>query len=112
MGTKTNGRELKEFWQLEEPWWPKDSWVEGDGYIVNGVEVEDSFEPSNCADTDQITIVCGTIVDQNDKEVDLNTQFRKWRKSLKTRTVMVEIDIDKMDGLKEAVKGLKGKVLE
>ena len=30
MATKTNGKELKEFWNLSEPWWLKDGWVEGD----------------------------------------------------------------------------------
>lgn len=112
MATKTNGRELKQFWELGEPWWPKDGWVEGDSYIVNGKEVDECFEPGNCNDDDQITIVCGVMVDQFEAELDLNTQFRKWRKSLTTRAVVVEVAIEKMDELKTAVKALKGKILE
>uniref|UniRef100_A0AAU6W0A8 Uncharacterized protein n=1 Tax=Pseudomonas phage Nican01 TaxID=3138540 RepID=A0AAU6W0A8_9CAUD len=112
MATKTNGKELKEFWNLGEPWWLKDGWVEGDSYTVNGVEMDDTFEPGSCADTDQITIVSGVIVDAvSERELDLNSQFRKWRKSLTTTTVLVEIDLDKLDDLKTHVKSLKGKIV-
>lgn len=112
MATKTNGKELKEFWNLGEPWWLKEGWVEGDSYTVNGVEMDETFEPGECADTDQITIVSGVIVDaSNDKELDLNAQFRKWRKSLTTTTILVEIANDKLDALKVHVKSLGGKVV-
>lgn len=113
MATKTNGKELKTFWQLEEPWWPAEGFVEGDSYMVNGKEEGDSWEPLCAADTDQITILSGIICDATGEqgELDLNTQFRKWRKSLTTTTVLVEINLDKVDELKTHVKALKGKVL-
>jgi hypothetical protein len=113
MATKTNGKELKEFWELGEPWWPKDGFVEGDSYTVNGAQTDDSFEPGSCADTDQITIIAGCICDatSTDDGRDLQTVFRKWRKSLTTTTVLIEIDLDKLDDLKTHVKSLKGKIL-
>lgn len=112
MATKTNGKELKEFWNLSEPWWLKDGWVEGDSYTVNGVEMDESFEPGSAEDTDQITIVSGVIVDAtSERELDLNTQFRKWRKSLNTTTVVVEVANDKLDALKFHVKSLGGKIV-
>lgn len=113
MATKTNGKELKQFWNLEEPWWPTDGFVEGDQYIVNGETKDDSWEPLSAADTDQITIVCGVICDATGEgeEKDLNSVFRKWRKSLTTTTVLVEIDLDKLDDLKTHVKALKGKIV-
>lgn len=113
MATKTNGKELKAFWNLEEPWWPEDGFVEGDSYMVNGKEQGDSWEPLSAADTDQITILSGVICDARgeDSDLDLNTQFRKWRKSLTTTTVLVEIPLDKLDDLKTSVKALKGKIV-
>ena len=113
MATKTNGKELKEFWNLEEPWWPTDGFVEGDQYIVNGETKEDDWEPLSAADTDQITIVSGVICDATGEkeDKDLSAVFRRWRKSLKTVAVLVEIDLDKLDDLKAHVKTLKGKIL-
>lgn len=112
MSTKTNGAELKAFWQLSEPWWLKDGWVEGDSYILNGEQMDDCFDPSCCEDSDVIVICSGVIVDQaGEKELDLQSQFRKWRRSLSTRTFLVEIPIGSEDELKAALKALKGKVV-
>ena len=112
MTTKTNGKELKQFWALEEPWWPKDGWVEGDTYTVNGVERDDNFDPGLCEDTDKIVITSGDIVDRRGENfTSLQSTFRKWRKSLTTTTVLVEIDLDKLDALKAHVKSLKGKIV-
>lgn len=113
MKTKTNGAELKAFWELGEPWWPKDGFVEGDCYMVNGIEKDDSWEPSSSADTDQITILDGCICDATgqDEGIDLQSVFRKWRKSLTTVSVVVEIDRESVEYLKEEVKKLGGKVI-
>lgn len=112
MKTKTSGKELKAFWNMGEPWWLKDGWVEGDSYLVNGEEVGDHFEPGSCEDTDKITILSGVIVDiTGEKELDLSVQFRKWRKSLTITTVVVEISPDKLSELKAHVKSLGGKIL-
>ena len=74
--------------------------------------MDESFEPGSAEDTDQITIVSGVIVDAtSERELDLNTQFRKWRKSLTTTTVLVEIANDKLDTLKFHVKSLGGKIV-
>lgn len=112
MATKTTGAELKTFWELSEPWWLKDGWVEGDSYVVNGQEMDDCFDPSCCEDQDVIVIHSGVIVDQlGEKELDLQTQFRKWRKSLTSRIYSVEIPIEAEQELKAAIKVLKGRVL-
>lgn len=113
MKTKTNGAELKAFWELSEPWWPKDGFVEGDCYMVNDVEKDDSWEPSSAADTDQITILSGCICDATGKDegIDLQSVFRKWRKSLTTRKLLVEIDIEHEEEIRYCVKRFGGKVI-
>lgn len=113
MKTKTNGAELKAFWNLCEPWWPKDGFVEGDSYTVNGESKDDSFDPSCCDDNDIITILDGCICDATgqDEGIDLQTVFRKWRKSLTTVSVVVEIDRESVDYLKDEVKKLGGKII-
>lgn len=111
MRTKTNGRELKHFWQQGSPWWLDDGWVEGDAYVVNGQEMDDNFDPSEAGDADSITILSGVIVDSHgEKEIDLQTSFRMWRKSLTTLTVVVEIPADKLEDLKDRLKSLGGKL--
>lgn len=113
MKTKTNGAELKAFWELGEPWWPKDGFVEGDSYTVNGVEKDDSWEPSSAADTDQITILDGCICDATgqDEGIDLQSVFRKWRKSLTVVRVMVEIDRDELEAFKREMASYGAKII-
>lgn len=111
--TKTNGKELKTFWELSEPWWPKDGFVDGDSYNVNGVVMGDEFEPGQCADTDQITILSGVICSScsDDEGKDLQNIFKKWRKSLTTRTLLVEVDVENLDEVIYGIKRGKGKII-
>lgn len=112
--TKTNGFELKKFWGTSEPWWPKDGFVDGDSYIVNGIEVGEEFEPDLCADGDLIVInggvICSNEIDDFGK--DLEATFRKWRKSLTTATVIIEVDLTKQDELKETLKKFGAKIIK
>jgi hypothetical protein len=111
--TKTNGKELKQFWNEGEPWWPKDGFVEGDCYVVNDEEKDDSWEPLSAADTDQITIIAGCICDGTgtDEGRDLQTVFRKWRKSLTTRILLVEVAAENLDEVIYGIKRGKGKII-
>ncbi|MEG0063012.1 MAG: hypothetical protein RR740_00265 [Pseudomonas sp.] len=113
MKTKTTGSELKAFWGLGDPWWPVDGFVDGDAYIVNGNTMGDEFEPGLCADTDQITIIAGVIASNahDDEGKDLQVVFRKWRKSLSTVQVIVELPKDDLEAFKKLMAQSKIKVI-
>lgn len=112
MATKTNGKELKEFWASEEPWWPKGGYVNDDYYIVNGVESGEDFELSGAEDTDQITIMSGAIFSEGDEDdKDLQATFKKWRKSLTRVSVLIEVPRDQVEALSAAVKSIGGKIV-
>lgn len=110
---KTNGKELKTFWELGEPWWPKDGFVDGDSYKVNGITMGDEFEPNCSSDTDQITILSGYIYggDMDDEGKSLTNAFKKWRKSLTMVQVVVEIHKDELPAFKREMSSYGAKIV-
>lgn len=112
MPVKTTGKVLKQFWLLEEPWWPKDGWVDDDEYTVNDVTQGEGFEPAQCQDTDLVTIVGGTIYsDKSDKTKCLVKTFKKWLKTQTTVTVVLEMHKDDWVSLQTQLPTYGAKVI-
>lgn len=103
---KINGAEFKA-WQAADWGHPEAHW---DDYtmLIDSVEVED-YDPETLADTAVIEIY-GGVVFVGEKELSPKTHFNRWKKAQTTVSVVVEIDKDRLEEFKAAVKAIGGKV--
>lgn len=98
---KTNGKEFKAFYN-DQSYWPEDAYVEEMNLKINGVEQSD-VDTDKLLDEDQIRITYGSVV-KGERIVSLTSFFKKWRKQQSVTSVVVEIDNDKLEAIKELLK--------
>lgn len=104
---KINGAQFKA-WQAADWGHPDAHW---DDYmmLIDGVEVED-YDTDALADTAVIEIY-GGVVFIGSKEMSPKAHFNRWDKAQTTASVVVEIDKERLEELKAAVKAIGGKVV-
>lgn len=97
--------------------WPQGWWADDSCIVVAGEVIEnDDFDPKTfdafARDT-EIQIDSGTIYTHEDdkKGVDLKQHFLKWRKNSKIATLIVEIDREKEQDLRNAILAAGGTIV-
>lgn len=111
MAIKTNGSELKAFFDTD--WTIKVQechldWIEA---IIDGVEVED-IDIDDLNDNSVVKITGGEVVASNDWSIrgSFASIFNKWKKEKTTVTFVVECDKADYEALVAAIKENKGRV--
>ena len=112
MSVKATGAEIKAFMNDDEFWSQKgESWAEEVEFEING-SVSYDLNTDTLNDDDQIKLVDGYVVmEQEEEAVSLTTFFRRWRKTQTTAYLSVEVPKDKADIIKAAIKAAGGKVI-
>lgn len=113
MAKKISGFEWKQFLN-DTAYWESYSCVD-DTITVNG-EVRDSFD-DNIQDNAIITIEDGGLVfidhgnfDDCDKGYTLRSFFNRWRKLQTTSYIVIAVQNENIDAVKESVKAAGGKI--
>jgi len=109
MTTKTTGAEFKRYY-TDPVAWPE-GWWHDDTYItVDGVDYSEN-DLTTMPDEAVVKIESGYVVcgDSGDT-MSMDAHFRKWRKAQNTTVLMVTVDNDKLEAVKEAIKAAGGKV--
>jgi len=119
MATKTNGAELKAFYN-DDAYWLKtpasktdDIWHEDLVLMVNGVEQADDFSiTEDLKDEDQVTIVDGVVLSNRDdfKGRSFESFFKAWRKQQDTVYLAVAVPKDKQDAVRAAILAAGGSI--
>ena len=119
MAIKTNGAELKAFynddayWQKKEDSTSDDIWHEELVLVVNGAEQSDDFSINeDLQDEDQVTIIDGVVLSNIEKfnGRSFESFFKAWRKQQNTVYLSVSAPKDKLDAVLAAIKAAGGSV--
>ncbi|ANM47259.1 hypothetical protein FDI76_gp136 [Serratia phage vB_Sru_IME250] len=113
MSVKTNGAEFKEYYH-DDVYWAKDAWHDDHAIKVNDEYIDD-IEDDNIPDDATVEIESGIVYvpvrsesGYEEKEIQLVTHFKNWRKQLKYKTVIVQVEKDKVDDIISAIKSIPG----
>ncbi|RMN21125.1 hypothetical protein ALQ64_02841 [Pseudomonas cannabina] len=119
MATKTNGAELKAFYNDDAHWLKSpeskadDIWHEDLVLVVNGVEQVDDFSiTEDLKDEDQVTIVDGVVLSKLDdfKDRSFESFFKAWRKHQNTAYLSVTVPKEKVEALRAAILAAGGSI--
>lgn len=112
MGVKTNGSEFKRYYNDPDSW-PKDAWHDDILIVVDGRELGDDAELNEIADHAIVEIQSGVVYTSEDDRdpVDMELHFKRWRKKQSVQTILVSIEVSKLDEFKVAIKQLGGKII-
>lgn len=109
MTTKTTGEEFKRYYNdpvaWPEGWWHDDTLitVDGEDWSENDLNL--------MPDTAVVKIESGYVVCGDDgNTMSMDAHFRKWRKAQNSTTLVVTVENDKLEAVKEAIKAAGGKV--
>lgn len=112
MATKTNGAELKAFYN-DDAYWGENLWHEDIVLVVNGAEQPDGFSISeDLKDEDLVTIVDGVVLSSSDEVDDrsFESYFKAWRKQQSTAYLAVTVPKEKLDAVRAAIKAAGGTI--
>lgn len=112
MPKKMTGAEYKTF--LAADWDTlfglKEAYVDGQDVTVNGESEPDDW--AEISDSAQVVINGGCVTGTDAaKEIGFEAAYLRWKKSRTVQTLVIEIPIEKLEALKEAVKSLSGKIV-
>ena len=110
MTVKTTGAELKSFYS-DETFWMKGVWHEDERITINGIVLTGAVDVDSILDADVVTIKDGYMA--NEKYEKLGTFenfFKKWRKQQTMIFLSVEIPVEKVDAISQAIIAAGGKV--
>lgn len=112
MATKTTGAEFKRFYE-DPAYWPDGVWHEDVLFTVDGEPAGDSYDMSKVPDGAQVTIEGGIVMGppHDGKEPSVETLFKRWRKAQTIKTLVVEVDVSKLDAVVAAIKAAGGKAV-
>lgn len=109
MATKTNGIEFKKFYD-DKSVWPEGAYHDEAVIMVDGEDATDT-DLSLVPDSARVVIESGWVfVPDQDDAIPLETYFKRWRKSQTLRSLVVEVDVAKLDAVIAAIKAAGGKV--
>lgn len=117
METKTTGAELKAF-NNDDSYWGKsadssvDIWHDEMVLEVNGVEMPDGFPIEDLKDEDQVRILNGYVMSNQEGVADqsLESFFKAWRKIQNTVHLAVEVPKQKLESVRAAILAAGGKI--
>lgn len=110
MAAKTTGAEFKRFYN-DSAFWLEGVWVDASVISVNGGEQED-YDADRIPDDAKVAILSGVVVGaDNDEICAFDTFFRRWLKAQTTRTLNVEVSVEKLEAVIVAIKVAGGKVI-
>lgn len=119
MATKTNGAELKAFYN-DDAYWLKspeskgdDIWHEDLVLVVNGVEQVDDFSiTEDLKDEDQVTIVDGVVLSNlaDFKDRSFESFFKAWRKQQSTVFLSVTVPKEQLEAVRAAILAAGGSI--
>lgn len=110
MTTNTNGAEFKRFYN-DSTFWPDNAWHEDVGFYVDGELIGDDFDMNTVADTAKVGIDGGIVLGLPKGEPSVESYFKRWRKEQTLKTLVVEVDLAKLDDVLAAIKAAGGKVV-
>ena len=98
---KMTGFMFKKYWDDKAYW--GDCYIEDDVILVNGDQCED-IDTDIITDDSAIEIKSGVVITPNgDMDNSLTAHVRKWLKSHKSTTVLIEVDREKVESLMSAI---------
>lgn len=113
MSVKTNGAEFKEYYH-DDIYWIKDAWHDDHAIKVNGEYIDD-IEDENIPDDSIVVIESGIVYIPiksesgcEEKEVQLVTHFKNWRKQQKFSTIVVVVEKNKAEEIIASIKTMPG----
>lgn len=113
MSVKTNGSEFKLYYH-DDVYWEKDAWHDDHAIKINGEYVDD-IEDDDIPDDATVVIESGTVYipiisesGHEERVIQLVTHFKNWRKQLKYKTVIVQVEKDKAEDIILAIKSIPG----
>jgi hypothetical protein len=121
MAVTLTGKEFKAFYEDPQVWKDPSSYVDEmqifvDGKIFDGQRDDGQYVEGHVEDIHdhaQVKVEYGTFCANADAEgEDVCTTIRRWKKAQTTRTLLVEVDVAKLDAFKAAIKAAGGKVLD
>lgn len=112
MAVKLTGAEYKRFITDPVVWGENGYYEDGELYLDGRLE-EDGIDPETLADTAEIKIAGGYVLDLPDgKEMTLIGLFQKWRRLQTTETFLVTCPKDMTEKMKELIKNVGGTINE
>ena len=101
----------KEFYS-DPVYWPPGAWYDDEEITIDGVEVDCDTDLSAIDDHAVVTVRYGVIyLDEHGLGGEsLESHLRHWLKCQATATLLVEIDKERVDDVKAAIKALGGRV--
>ncbi|ASD50491.1 hypothetical protein FDI24_gp210 [Acidovorax phage ACP17] len=113
MAVKTTGAEFKQFYN-DEKVWEGDAWHEDVVLRVDGKYVDEGEDLNDLPDNASVVIEGGCMLDgpYKDKDVSMETVFKRWRKQLTAQTVVVEVDNAYLEAVVAAIKAAGGKIIK
>lgn len=108
---RTNGKEFKAFYN-DRRFWPEGTYYEDESIFIDGVECDGDYNYYLIPDDVSVVIRGGVVFrydDRNDAE-ELESYFKRWRKKVKERYIVIAIDHEKVDRVKKVVTKLGGKI--
>lgn len=108
MAVKMTGAEYKRF-LTDTILWGEDGYYEDAFLSVDGQSEEDGIDLDNLADTAEVRIKGGYVLDlPGDKEMSLEGLFKKWKRLQDTDTFLVTCPKDKTETMKALIKNNGG----
>jgi hypothetical protein len=119
MPTKTTVAEFRDFYN-DPVVWVNEAWYEDLAITVCGSPVDDDVDwsnpPASMPLSSPMTISGGVLLRPKTKGLsqcdglDMEREFKRWRKAKTSTTVSITVPNEKLDALKAFVKDLGGKV--
>ncbi len=113
MSVKMKGAEFKAYYDDSE-YWVQDAWHDYHNIKVNGEYIDD-IETENIPDDADVVIESGIVYipirsesGYDEKEVQLVTHFKNWRKQQKFSTIVVVVERDKAEEIIASIKTIPG----
>lgn len=112
MAVKTTGYEFKRFYN-DKNWWKEGTWHDAVVLLVDGEELDNQDEYDYILDSAKVVIDSGVVFlsETTDDGVAMDSYFKRWKKAQTVRSIVVEVDISKLDAVIAAVKAAGGKVI-
>lgn len=113
MSVKMKGAEFKAYYQDDEYWTPG-AWHDGHCIKVDG-EYREDIEVDNIPDDSDVVIESGVIYvpvngesGAEEKEIQLVTHFKNWRKQNKFSFIVVVVEKEKVADVRAALRSIPG----
>ncbi len=112
-GVRMDGVTFKRYFEDNQAW-PEGTYYDDAEILIDGTPFTDGVDTDALADNAIIEIRDGLILHESDVGVDgtsLVSHARRWLKQQTLQRLIVEVDADKLDAVRMAVKAAGGVIL-